>query len=362
VEFDVELAGVRKSYSGRAAVDGVDLQIRRGELLTLLGPSGCGKTTVLRLIAGFEEPDAGTVRIRGEDVAGRPPYKRNVNTVFQHYSLFPHLSVFDNVAFGLAIRKLGAVEIQSKVERALALVRLSGFEDRSSQLLSGGEMQRVALARALVLEPAVLLLDEPLAALDLKLRKEMQVELKALQRSLGITFLFVTHDQEEALVLSDRIAVLRAGRIEQLGDAASVYERPATRFVADFMGARNFFRCRVERVAEGEAHLLSEGGIALRAAPSEGYAAGAEALIVVRPEKIRLEPPGRTGAPGNRVAGVVLDRLYLGSTTQWEVRINERETVSVHVTNPGESSLDLARGDRVELFWPASACTKLQGS
>jgi len=358
VEFDVELAGVRKIYPERTAVDDVDLQVRRGELLTLLGPSGCGKTTILRLIAGFETPDAGAVRIRGEDVAGLPPYRRNVNTVFQQYSLFPHLSVFENVAFGLEIRKLAEAEIRSKVERALSLVRLSGFEGRSPQVLSGGEMQRVALARALVLEPAVLLLDEPLAALDLKLRKEMQVELKALQRNLGITFIFVTHDQEEALVLSDRIAVMRSGRIEQLGDAASVYERPRTRFVADFMGARNLIRCTVERLAEGEADLRSEGGLRLRAASVAGYVVGNQALIAVRPENIRIQPPDSRVNADNRVSGIVREEIYLGSTTQWAVELNERETIEVHSSNRS----DFRRDQRVELSWPASACIKLEES
>jgi len=356
---DVELVAVRRAFPGKTAVDGVDLRVARGEFLTLLGPSGCGKTTILRLIAGFETPDDGTISIGGEDVTTLPPYRRNVNTVFQHYSLFPHLDVFENVAFGLEIRKLPRAELTRKVGDALALVRLSGYEKRSPRLLSGGEMQRVALARALVLEPRVLLLDEPLSALDLKLRKEMQVDLKALQTELGITFIFVTHDQEEALVLSDRIGVMREGRIEQLGPAPSIYEHPETAFVADFMGVKNFFRGRVTAVENREALFTTEGGLTLRLA-AETASVGESLLVAVRSERIAF---GRTivdDASLQRARGTIVDALYLGSVRQFRVRLNDVESVVVDAPNRSEDSDGWKRGEEVELTWLKASCLTLR--
>ncbi len=241
MESIVELRQVTKRYGESTALESFSLAVRRGEFLTLLGPSGSGKTTLLRLVAGFEQPEAGEILIEGKDAAALPPYRRNVNTVFQHYALFPHLSVFRNVAFGLEQKRMPKDEVGRRVRAVLELVELPGKEDRMPQQLSGGEKQRVALARALVLEPAVLLLDEPLGALDQKLRREMQVELKRLHERLGITFIFVTHDQEEALIMSDRIAVINRGGLEQLGSGEEIYERPRTRFVAEFMGVENFF-------------------------------------------------------------------------------------------------------------------------
>ncbi len=270
--ISVEIRGLGKRFGETLAVDAVSLDIRRGEFFSLLGPSGCGKTTLLRMIGGFELPTSGTLRIDGADMTSTPPYRRPVNMVFQHYALFPHLSVAENVAFGLRYRDLDGPARDRRVRETLALVQLAGFEKRRPHQLSGGQRQRVALARALALEPRVLLLDEPLGALDQKLRKEVQVQLKQLQRELGITFVFVTHDQEEALTMSDRIAVMSRGRVEQADEAATVFERPATEFVADFMGAANFFAGRV--VAAGPDALESTspraGGRGSRRRTAEG--------------------------------------------------------------------------------------------
>lgn len=259
---DVELRGVRKRFGSAWAVDGVDLQIPHGQFYSLLGPSGCGKTTTLRLVAGFERPDQGQVLIGGEDVVGLPPYRRSVNTVFQHYALFPHLSVGGNVAFGLEEKRLAPTEVRRRVDEALAMVQLINLRERKPRELSGGQQQRVALARALVNRPTVLLLDEPLGALDLKLRKEMQTELKVLQRQLQITFVYVTHDQEEALTMSDRMAVMRDGRILQEGPPQEIYDHPGTRFVAEFIGLTNFLTGEVI-VREGD-QVLVDAGEALR--------------------------------------------------------------------------------------------------
>src|SRR5262249_10785473 len=263
----VSIRGVTKRFGDVVAVDGVSLDIRRGEFFSLLGPSGCGKTTLLRMIGGFELPTEGTIAIEGADMTRTPPYERPVNMVFQHYALFPHLTVAENVAFGLRYRPMDRAARDRRVVETLALVQLAGFESRRPDQLSGGQRQRVALARALALEPRVLLLDEPLGALDQKLRKEVQVQLKHLQRELGITFVFVTHDQEEALTMSDRIAVMNRGRVEQAGEAARVFERPSTEFVANFMGASNFFSGSAVRSREGEARdveLPLPGGTRLR--------------------------------------------------------------------------------------------------
>jgi spermidine/putrescine ABC transporter ATP-binding subunit len=282
-ETDVRLERVRRQFGSVVAVDDVSLEIARGSIVSLLGPSGCGKTTTLRLIAGFERPDAGSVRIRGADVTRVPPYKRDFGMVFQSYALFPHLTVAENVAFGLKMRRVAKGERDRLVGEALAMVKLAGFAERTPRQLSGGQQQRVALARAIVFKPAVLLLDEPLGALDKALREEMQVELRQLQQRLGVTTVFVTHDQEEALTLSDHVAVMRDGRIEQIGAPREIYEKPSTEFVAGFLGASNFFDARV--VAPGEVEI---GGHRFPAPEARGE----RARIAVRPERVAL---GETG-------------------------------------------------------------------
>ena len=331
----MRVLGVRKRFKGVTAVDGVSVDIRRGEFFSLLGPSGCGKTTLLRIIAGLETADEGAIVVEDRDVTHVPAHRRPVNMVFQQYALFPHLSVGKNVAFGLRYCGVPRRERAARVARALEMVQLSGLEGRHPDALSGGQRQRVALARALVLEPRVLLLDEPLAALDQKLRKEMQVELKHLQRRLGITFVLVTHDQEEALTMSDRVAVMNAGRIEQLDTARRAFERPATAFVADFMGAGNFLTARV---------VQRDGAIVMVASPA-GYETvllagedvrtpGAAVRFVVRPERLRLvptEPPASAARACMEVT--VEERLYQGVATTWTVRNTAGERLTVYDPN-----------------------------
>ena len=283
---DIRLRGLVKRYGDTAAVDGVDLDVRRGEFFTMLGPSGSGKTTTLRMIAGFERPDEGTVELAGEEVSRRPPFERDVNTVFQDYALFPHLSVADNVAYGLRVKKVPKPERRTRTDEALEMVRLPGLGDRKPSQLSGGQRQRVALARAIVNRPRVLLLDEPLGALDLKLRQEMQVELKRIQQEVGITFVYVTHDQEEALTMSDRLAVFNDGRIEQIGAPADVYEHPASEFIAGFVGVSN---------------VLERGG----------------RRFTIRPEKVRIVDGDHDGL--HTEAGVVRDVAYAGMITRYLV-------------------------------------------
>jgi spermidine/putrescine transport system ATP-binding protein len=284
----IELRNVTKHFGALAAVDDVSLTVRAGEFLTLLGPSGCGKTTLLRLIAGFETPDRGTVLLDGEDVTDRPPHRRNVNQVFQSYALFPHLSVRDNIAFGLRMQGLAASEIAARVAEAVALVALGGCEDRRPHELSGGQRQRVALARALAPRPAALLLDEPLSALDARLRQTMQLELKRLQRQLGTTFVFVTHDQEEALTMSDRIALIHRGRIEQLGEVHDIYHRPATAFAAEFIGHANLIDAERIGEAAGRTRLRLKDGLELCVATRSWPAGASRARLSIRPEKIHL--------------------------------------------------------------------------
>ena len=344
--------GVSKSYRGHEAVRDVTLDIAPGELVTLLGPSGCGKTTLLRLVAGFERPDRGTLAISGHDVTAVPPYKRPVNTVFQHYALFPHRSVAGNVAFGLEMRGTPASEIASKVAQALALVRLEGFGERAVSELSGGQKQRVALARALVLEPELLLLDEPMAALDPKLRHEMQVELKNLQERVGITFLFVTHDQDEALLLSDRIAVMNRGRIEQVDAPEALYEKPRTRFVADFLGVQNLLRGTVREVTGGIARVATEGGLVIAAQDDGGYRPSAPVCIGLRAERISL-----VEREANLLEGAIDDEIFLGDWTEWRVR------TGASVLSVGEGNVlarDRKRGDAVTLSFPPEAVLRLE--
>lgn len=317
----VTLRGITKRFGGHAAVNGVDLSVAKGEFFTMLGPSGSGKTTLLRLIAGFEIPDAGTIALQGHDVTGLPPYRRGVNTVFQDYALFPHFNVEENVAYGLRVRRVARAERSERVASVLSMVRMTEFAGRRPAQLSGGQRQRVALARAIVNEPEVLLLDEPLGALDLKLRQEMQVELKRIQRQVGITFIYVTHDQEEALTMSDRLAVFKDGRVEQVGPPAEVYERPATEFVAGFVGTSN-----VIETPEGRA--------------------------VLRPEKIEIGPGalpvGRTGAHGR-----IIDVAYLGMITRFTVELDDGRTMTAVRQNrsAGASDDDLLPNSGVAITW-----------
>jgi len=341
----VELQGCTKDYGGVRAVDALDLAIFEGEFLSLLGPSGCGKTTTLSLIAGFVEPTAGRILIDGEDVTGRPAHLRGLGVVFQSYALFPHLSVFENVAFGLRERRVPAAEIGRRVNDALELVRLDRLGRQRPAELSGGMQQRVALARALVYRPRVVLLDEPLAALDKKLREGMRDELRAIQRSVGITTVFVTHDQAEALGLSDRIAVMGRGRIEQLGAPREIYERPANRFVADFIGASTVLRGRA--VARDLVALAP--GLTIRVAAGEALRTGEEVELAIRPERVRLAGGPGEGTAEARVEGLV----YQGSLTEVTARLGDGQRVLVFVTEP--APVRLAQGQIVHLQLPPDA-------
>ena len=319
----IEIRGLSKSFGEVKAVAGVDLDINAGEFITLLGPSGSGKTTVLRMIAGFEDPDAGTIKLNGEDITHLPPYDRDVNTVFQDYALFPHMDVITNIEYGLRVKKVNKEERRKKALEALEQVRLSGYEKRKPSQLSGGQRQRVALARALVNRPSVLLLDEPLGALDLKLRQQMQIELKELQREVGITFIFVTHDQEEALTMSDRIAVFDKGKIQQLDRPAAIYEKPVNEFVAGFVGVSNLITGNAAQT------LLGKSG-----------------TFTVRPEKIQIDK-----AQG--AAGTVKEVEYLGPSTRFIVDLDAGARLVVLGQNTDESAVDVMsmRGKKVNLSW-----------
>jgi spermidine/putrescine ABC transporter ATP-binding subunit len=352
-DASVRIEQVTKRFGAVTAVEAVTLAVRRGELFALLGPSGCGKTTLLRLIGGLETPDAGIIRIHGEDMTRVPPHRRPVNMVFQHYALFPHLTVEENVAFGLPYKEVPRAERTARVERALELVRLAGYGKRRPDQLSGGQRQRVALARALILEPQVLLLDEPLAALDPNLRKEVQVELKHLQRTLGISFVFVTHDREEALAMSDRIAVMSHGRIEQTGTPAEVVERPATEFVARFLGASNFFTAEVVAAGEGVVTLRLPTGTVFTM-PSPGpHRPGDTVRFLVRPEKLRLT--GKPPEAGPAVPVLIEEKVYQGMSTEWIVRDDRGERYTVYVQNDRPASEDggIVVGGRGFLGWEA---------
>ncbi|MGI8659166.1 MAG: ABC transporter ATP-binding protein [Candidatus Limnocylindria bacterium] len=346
-----------KRFGSFTAVDDLSLDVREGEFFSLLGPSGCGKTTTLRMIGGFEEVSAGTISVGDTDVTDLPPFKRQTNTVFQNYALFPHLDIFENIAFGLRRRKTPIDEIRKQVAFMLKLVELPGFEERRPNQLSGGQQQRIALARALINHPRVLLLDEPLGALDLKLRKQMQVELKRIQSEIGITFIFVTHDQEEAMTMSDRIAVMRDGRIEQLGAPDELYESPRTEFVAGFLGVSNLLDAEVAGRDGDLATLRTADGATLRA-PATALNGETRVRLGVRPEKLRVIAVGDGDAgpadPGsNNIEGTVLDASYIGVSTQYLVKTNDGHQLTVYAQNLETSGAAevLAEGQRVRLTW-----------
>jgi spermidine/putrescine transport system ATP-binding protein len=341
---DVRLVGLVKRFGEVTAVDGIDLEVPGGEFFTMLGPSGCGKTTALRLIAGFEQPDAGSILLDGDDMSRTPPHQRRVNTVFQSYALFTNRSVRDNVSFGLRYQRLTKDEARRRVADTVALVQLDGLEDRRPNQLSGGQQQRVALARALVLQPPVLLLDEPLGALDARLRLDLQVELKRIQEQLAVTFVYVTHDQDEALTMSDRVAVMRAGAIEQLGDPRALYEEPATAFVANFLGVSNLVPVKVD----GDGTRLTLGAFELRAERA-GPPAGSEALAMIRPENVRIEAHRTAGE--NRLPGMVEEIVYLGFHQQVRVRLATGALVKADVPNDGDER-EFSQGDPVAVHLP----------
>jgi spermidine/putrescine transport system ATP-binding protein len=351
-EADVRLDRVKKRFGNVVAVDEVSLDILRGEFFSLLGPSGCGKTTTLRMIGGFEQPDEGRIELAGVDVARLPPHKRDVNTVFQSYALFPHLNVFDNVAYGLRRKGVGRDDIGGRVPRILKLVDLPGFEGRRITQLSGGQQQRVALARALVNEPQVLLLDEPLGALDLKLRKQMQLFLKSLQHEIGVTFIYVTHDQEEAMTMSDRIAVMRDGQVEQVGPPEAVYERPATEFVAGFLGASNLLDGVVGPLDGGHRTVELTSGEKIRVVAGSVDDGQRRIRVGVRPEKIRLVREEDGAGGDNTIRATVKDATFVGVSNVYTVDTGDGHTMTVYAQNLG-TSVDRppGPGEAVTLAW-----------
>ena len=353
-EIEVRLVDVTKRFGDFTAVDAINLEVRDGEFFSLLGPSGCGKTTTLRMIGGFEEPTTGLIELSGQDVTWLPPYKRNVNTVFQSYALFPHLTISENIAFGLRRRNVKSDEIKSRVAEALELVQLTGYGSRKPGQISGGQAQRVALARALINRPSVLLLDEPLGALDLKLRKQMQVELKRIQQEVGITFIYVTHDQEEAMTMSDRIAVMNKGHYEQLAEPEVLYERPETRFVASFLGVSNLIPVKPDGTADEYAVLRMADGTAVRAPRALLDGASGALALGVRPEKIRLkELADEVGGQYNRLEGVIRDASYIGVSTQYIVHLDDGRRITVFEQNVERATKAeaWAPGERVAMVW-----------
>jgi spermidine/putrescine transport system ATP-binding protein len=358
----ISLDGVSKRFGAVEAVRAISLDIREGEFFSLLGPSGCGKTTTLRMIGGFEQPDEGRILLRGSDVTYAPPNHRNVNMVFQHYALFPHMSVGDNIAFGMRLKKVGKGEQRDRVGEMLSIVRLEGLERRKPAQLSGGQQQRVALARALVNRPAALLLDEPLGALDVKLRKQMQLELKRIQSELGTTFVYVTHDQEEALAMSDRIGVMNNGIVEQIGSPREIYEHPKTAFCADFIGSLNALDFRVDEVAEGRLVSRVSSTERLVVPAANGHREGESLKLAVRPERIRVDLAERPAPDdGSRLEGVVAEVVFLGSLTQFHVDTKVGRVVSYRM-NEGGGSAGIDSGRNVVLTWPAHDSSLLAGS
>ena len=343
----LELRDLRKSFGAVVAVDGVNITVADGEFFSLLGPSGCGKTTLLRTIAGIYQPDSGTIRLKGRDIAAMPMNARNTALVFQNYALFPHLTVFENIAFGLKMRGTKRQAVRQKVEQALELVHLPSFGGRYPRQLSGGQQQRVALARALVVEPDLLLLDEPLSNLDAKLRETMRVEIREIQRRVGITTILVTHDIHEAFAMSDRIAVMNAGRVEQIGSPQDIYSRPSTRFTAEFSGPSNHLTGEIVSIGDGVATARTESGMQLRLGGMNGSAApGQNISLMLRPERIRVSVEGGTLA--NRFEGIIEKSTYLGSTIIYSVRVNDSVLVA-QVNNTAERAF--AAGDAVTVEW-----------
>ncbi len=359
----LRIAGVSKHFGQIAAVDGVSLDIERGEFFALLGPSGCGKTTLLRMLAGFETPSSGTILLDGIDLTALPPYRRPVNMMFQSYALFPHMNVANNVAFGLKQDRVPRAEIKSRVEEALALVELSSLAQRQPHQLSGGQCQRVALARSLIKRPKLLLLDEPLAALDKKLREQTQFELMAIQQRIGITFVIVTHDQDEAMTVADRIAVMDQGRIVQVAGPAEIYEAPRSRYVAEFIGDVNIFEGRARAIDANRIAIdLLDAPAGLTApAPADRPTPGDTVLLAVRPEKIHIAPGPPPPDAENVIVGVVAEIAYLGSTSTYRVRLDSgRTVVSTQTNRLHHAGGTIDRGARVHLSWPVEASILLR--
>ena len=356
--LDVELRKVFKVFNGETAVRGVDLSIRQGEFFSILGPSGCGKTTTLRLIAGFETPSAGELMIRGQSMTNTPAYRRPVNTVFQSYALFGHMNVWDNIAFGLRIKKLGKAEIEERVREVLQLVKMESFANRFPGQMSGGQQQRVALARALVNRPAVLLLDEPLGALDLKLRKQMQLELSNLHQELGLTFVMVTHDQEEAMSLSDRIAVMHEGRIDQIGSPEEIYECPQTAFVADFIGDTNLFAGTVESIDRSTITVRTSANLKIIVQQSDMWSGvtGDSVVVSVRPEKVYLNLY-QPEVSVNCFEGRLKNTMYMGTHVHYVVELASGDKITVRQPNTGGSFPDAHTP--IYAYWGTNDCLAL---
>jgi putative spermidine/putrescine transport system ATP-binding protein len=355
----LELAAIRKVYAGTLAVDDISFTLAQGEFLTLLGPSGSGKTTTLMMVAGLVAPSAGAMLLDGKPLGPLPPYKRNVGMVFQNYALFPHMTVAGNIGFPLEMRGLGRAEIRARVNRVLALVGLPGYEARYPDQLSGGQQQRIALARAIVFEPRLLLMDEPLGALDKKLREQMQLEIMRLHAELGISVVYVTHDQDEALAMSDRVAVFNNGRIEQLGSPEALYERPASRFVADFLGVSNFLPGIVTELADGLCSVTA-GNLRFRARNETGLAPGQQAVVAVRPERCRIAPRGAVEhAAENCLAGCVSNVVYLGRSRKYSVRLTDGTEVAVLSQTQERFQQSFVVGDQVLIYWRAEDASAL---
>jgi len=357
-EIDVELIDVTKSWGDFTAVKKVSLQVKKGEFCSLLGPSGCGKTTIMRMISGFETPTQGIVRIAGEDMSGRKPFQRPTNLVFQHHALFPHLSVAENIAFGLKIKKMPREDVQKRVKNMLELVQLPELGDRKISQLSGGQRQRIAIARALINEPTVLLLDEPLSALDLKLREQMQLELKRIQHEIGTTFVFVTHDQKEAITMSDVIAVINEGVVEQMATSSDIYERPATEFVAGFIGETNLLKGKIAKV-NGKAATLACGGEEIRVQLEKNLPEGTALSVSIRPEKIVWGAVANDQT--NAYEAIVREAIYQGNNVHYRVVTANGLEFGVDITNSG-AHVPAAAGDKVMIGWPIERGIPVMGS